>query len=267
MDAIDYWKDQWEIPTMNSSITCTDYSTNISAKNKPVIGRYYDINGKWLGDAKKNATNIIYVADSVEKDIEGNVIKAKNITSLKVNYTKFQGMAAVVYGESSAAYMNTMTTDLKHEMFAIASVHQLNSIAYGSESVKADEYRRYSLEKNNDDPFKLAANAAVINALLRGDDLSNGAIMWDGKEQALFDKSINKEHVKMGNITIELHMNTMGWTISDVHYNKWKKNIGDEFKAPQEKKAVSGMNKDKMRLKSTAVYCRTIFWEFNEDEE
>ena len=49
--------------------------------------------------------------------------------------------------------------------------------------------------------------------------------------------------------------------------NKWKKNIGDEFKAPQEKKAVSGMNKDKMRLKSTAVYCRTIFWEFNEDEE
>ena len=79
MDAIDYWKDQWEIPTMNSSITCTDYSTNISAKNKPVIGRYYDINGKWLGDAKKNATNIIYVADSVEKDIEGNVIKAKNI--------------------------------------------------------------------------------------------------------------------------------------------------------------------------------------------
>lgn len=58
----------------------------------------------------------------------------------------------------------------------------------------------------------------------------------------------------------ELHMNTMGWTISDTHYEKWKNNIGKRFKAPKVKKAVVGDNKGQTRLVSTAVYCYTIFW-------
>ena len=59
----------------------------------------------------------------------------------------------------------------------------------------------------------------------------------------------------------ELHMNTMGWKISDEHYSLWKANVGERFKAPQEKKAVAGKLKGEMGLRSTAVYCRTIFWE------
>lgn len=45
------------------------------------------------------------------------------------------------------------------------------------------------------------------------------------------------------------------------HYAKWKKNIGSEFKAPQEKKATAGPNKGKQIYVSTAVYNRTIFFE------
>ena len=32
---------------------------------------------------------------------------------------------------------------------------------------------------------------------------------------------------------LEIHMNTMGWKISNEHYAKWKKNVGKSFKAPQ----------------------------------
>ena len=56
-------------------------------------------------------------------------------------------------------------------------------------------------------------------------------------EQALYPESENRCHVD----GYELHMNTMGWK--------------------KKKKAVAGKLKGEMGLKSTAVYCRTIFWE------
>lgn len=84
--------------------------------------------------------------------------------------------------------------------------------------------------------------------------------MWDGAEQAMFPTS-NKER---SSNNWEIHMNTMGWTISDEHYEKWKKNVGKAFIAPQHYPAQNNYggykNKGKMRLKSTAVYNRTIFW-------
>ena len=89
-----------------------------------------------------------------------------------------------------------------------------------------------------------------------GFDYSYGATQWDGAEQALYPVTEDDGH-KDG---YELHMNTMGWKISDEHYRKWSDNIGDGFKAPQEKKATVGPNKGKIRLRSTAVYNGTIFW-------
>lgn len=67
---------------------------------------------------------------------------------------------------------------------------------------------------------------------------------------------------------LEIHMNTMGWEISNEHYAKWKKNVGKSFKAPQTRVAPinlggekkRNMNAGKTRLKSTVVYGRTIFW-------
>lgn len=70
-------------------------------------------------------------------------------------------------------------------------------------------------------------------------------------------------------------MNTMGWNISPKHYAQWKNNIGKLFKAPMiraardsfynsvTKKSNPNPNAGKMRLQSTAVYGRTIFWKTN----
>ena len=63
------------------------------------------------------------------------------------------------------------------------------------------------------------AIAAEINALLGGRDYSNGATMWDGAEQAQF--SLDDTRRSTGRF--EIHMNTMGWKISNEHYAKWKK--------------------------------------------
>lgn len=110
------------------------------------------------------------------------------------------------------------------------------------------------------------ANWAIINARTGGKDYSNKAKMWDGAEQAIFPASNNNRSVKHGKQSFELHMNTMGWDISDEHYRIWKNNVGAAFKAPQKKAAPDNFgnykNKGKMKLKSTAVYGKTIFWTY-----
>lgn len=98
------------------------------------------------------------------------------------------------------------------------------------------------------------------------DSYDIGATIWDGKEQSLYPASNNNASQD----GFELHMNTMGWSISDEHYATWKKNVGKEFKSPQQKASPQNYpktsnrgaynNKGKKCLKSTAVYGETIFW-------
>ena len=216
------------------------------------IGDYYTWDGKWLG-RDKYKDNKVYVCDGLDEKR-----RAINRKDLGITHDEFREKAATVYGESSA-YMysgNTVPDDLKHEMYAIATVHEKNNIAYGGKSSQHDGYIGCTPNENNENAFRVTANAAVINALTGGYDWSNGATQWDGMEQALFPEDDNRSSTGKW----ELHMNTMGWTISDTHYEKWKNNIGKRFKAPKVKKAVVGDNKGQTRLVSTAVYCYTIFW-------
>ncbi|MEY2669968.1 MAG: hypothetical protein RLZZ577_284 [Bacteroidota bacterium] len=184
----------------------------------------------------------------------------KNSKNTGLTQKEFQKQAATVYGESSAYKMSKVTDDLKKEMFATAYVHLNNKTAYGASSDKAKEFLNLTPEGRNSSEFKKLANAAIINAQTGGFDYSYGANMWDGKEQSLFPSSDNRGSTG----AYELHMNTMGWSISDEHYKSWKKNVGDGFKAPQEKAAPINYgkytNKGKIRLHSTAVYGETIFW-------
>jgi len=216
------------------------------------VGDYYTRDGKWVGRDKWN-DNKVYICDG--KDDKGNFLNAQD---LKITHSAFRKKAATVYGESSAYRYsgNTIPDDLKYEMYAIASVLERNGKAYGANSQKAKDFLNKTPEKNNRNNFRVTANAAVINTLLGGFDYSYGATQWDGAEQALYPVTEDAGH-KDG---YELHMNTMGWKISDEHYRKWSDNIGDGFKAPQEKKATVGPNKGKIRLRSTAVYNGTIFW-------
>ncbi|MET3539283.1 hypothetical protein [Chryseobacterium limigenitum] len=189
-------------------------------------------------------------------------------SSVKLNIEQyaFERIASIIYAESSINKSVIKTEELLSEMTAMAFI--LNkypkTIAFGENSETANKLN-YSIagDRNKNKRMKLAFKG-LINALIDNEDLSNGATKWDGQEQSFFADSENSQSVLLetsrGTISIKLHMNIMGWTILDEHYDKWKSNIGIKFKAPQEKYATVGSNKDKIRYESTAVYGLTIFW-------
>jgi hypothetical protein len=151
--------------------------------------------------------------------------------------------------------------ELGNEMKAIAHVNQRNDKAYGADNAQAKDYVNTRMSQETD-KMKLA-NLAVVNQVQGGPDPSNGATMWDGREQALYSASDKRTSVPnpRGGGTWELHKNTMGWRISDGDYAKWKANVGSAFRAPQTSTAVAGTrNAGRSRLESTAVYGQTIFW-------
>ncbi|TDD94276.1 hypothetical protein [Flavobacterium cellulosilyticum] len=89
----------------------------------------------------------------------------------------------------------------------------------------------------------------------------------DGQDQATFSADNTKFSDKIGKRSIELHKNTMGWSISNDDFSKWKANVGKAFKAPQTSFTPTGKGKfnkyfqpNTIHLKSTAVYGGTIFW-------
>ena len=240
-------------------------------------GDYYTNGGVWLGsDQKKD--NFVYTASGVHqnKDKNGSMVNVfENPQKLSISHSKFISQSSTVYGESSAYRVRDKKSepseDLKKEMYAIASVHQRNSKAYGISSEPAKDFRSKSAKERNDLPLMRTAIAAEINALKNGIDYSYGATMWDGAEQAQFSENEQRK----SNSHFEIHMNTMGWNISSKHYAQWKNNIGKSFKAPMiraardsfynsvTKKSIPNPNAGKMRLQSTAVYGRTIFWKTN----
>ncbi|MET3035870.1 RHS repeat-associated core domain-containing protein [Chryseobacterium sp. NRRL B-14859] len=232
------------------------------------VGDYYTKLGKYLGSDGKN-DNKVYVADgkTVSKNNDGTTSTTfNNAKELSITHSEFQKQAATVYGESSA-YRSGTTEELAMEMGAIASVHQTNKVAYGVGSAQAKSFLNTDLE---DRTGKMQlANWAVINAVTGGKDYSNGASNWDGLEQARFPDSDKRYSTG----TWELHKNTIGWNISDSHYNKWKSHAderGYKFEAPATSYSVPGtymrggrgikITGGQTGFQSTAVYGGTIFW-------
>jgi RHS repeat-associated protein len=223
---------------------------------------YFTADGLFLnkiGDSKK-----VFTAERIEYNtedcgdgtmgLEPNVVNSRD---LNINYDKFIKKSATVYGESSHGY----GIDNKEEIFAIASVHERNKIAFGATSAAAKTFTNTADYKRNG-TFKQTAIAAEINALTGGFDYSFGATMWDGQEQS----EIEENDDTFSNGKFEYHINTMGWTISDEHFKSWKSSVGTKFKAPQ-LKYTPGKNPNNkystsntIALKSTAQYARTIFW-------
>ena len=249
--------------------------------NSPIVqldfngeGDYYGKDGKHLGsDNKKD--NFVYTASGTKQveilDENGKGTGKFNTefldaNKLSITHTDFQKQAATIYGESSAYKTKGMTDELKYEMFAIASVLQRNNEAYGGSSDQAQLFLGTSVDGRNGTKMQLA-NAATINAITGGFDYSYGATGWDGQDQAMFPASNTNFRDYIGKRRVELHKNTMGWSISDAHYSKWKTNVGKGFNAPQTSYTPSGQgdfNKyftpNAIKLKSTAVYGGTIFW-------
>ena len=226
-------------------------------------GYYYEANsGYYHNHLTKGmgSINNVYIYVDFKED------KYIGIRKLPIkDNNEFITKSSTIYGESSAFRSAKVSQDeLKKEMYAIASVLQKNKEAYGVSSKLAKLFRSKSCSDRNNTNMQFAI-AALINALNNGHDYSNGADMWDGMEQAMYPSSDNRRSTGR----FELHMNTMGWDISQEHYEKWKSSVNSllgqgKFLAPQKKAAPDNYgnykNKEKMRLKSTAVYNGTIFW-------
>jgi hypothetical protein len=258
----------WQSPHAyfgNSPIAQLDYNGE---------GDYYGKDGKHLGnDNQKNdfvytasGTKQVEILDENGKGTGNFNTEFLDANKLSITHAEFQKQAATIYGESSAYKTNNMTDELKYEMFAIASVLQRNNKAYGGSSVQAQLFLGTIVDGRNGTKMQLA-NAATINAITGGFDYSYGATQWDGQDQAMFPASNTNFRDYIGKRSVELHKNTMGWSISDAHYRKWKTNVGKGFNAPQTSYTPSeqgSFNKyftpNAIKLKSTAVYGGTIFW-------
>ena len=224
-------------------------------------GYFYNYNGTYEGHIigqKIGGENDVYACDGKGKENDTFV----NAKKLIPKYEKFIRDASTTFGESSAAY-NIID---KYEFFAIASVHKRNKTAYGVNSAAAKKFRNLSDDERNKNEGMKHSIAAEINALLGGNDYSNGAKQWDGAEQTHIPKD-NPDISSNGKFMFKV--NVMGWDISDEHFGSWNsaisKKFGEKyFTAPQKKYAVAnynGMtNKNKIRLKSSAQYGLTMFW-------
>ena len=225
------------------------------------LGDYYTNTGYWLGtDGKKN--NLAYITDYVHVNKSGMVDKSTNSKLLPILNSNLLIDASTAYAESSGNVFET---------YAIASVHTRNRVAYGEGSPKANQFLHTPKEKRNEYLKMQQAIGAVINANTNGFDYSHGATMWDGQEQAFYSSDTkafrSTLHTSKSNTKIQLHQNTMGWTISNDDYSQWKRNVGARFKAPQVNYTPdNGVKFNKyyeanvIRLKSTVVYGKTIFW-------
>lgn len=255
------------------------FATNSPISGIDIAGQeyFYAADGTFLGKTGTSQEVRILSNEDVSTEVAMQGIKdyndgqideetwnkkiATDTRSLGIDHASFIKKSSTIYGECSHVF----GIDSKEEVFAIASVHERNKLAYGASSAQAEIYRNTSNEARNG-TFMQTASAAVINALSGGIDYSGGATQWDGQEQSEFDGTEDRFSVLYGKkqISIELHMNTQGWRISDEHYASWKAAVGKRFKAPQEKYATGNYkgytNKDKISLVSTAQYGKTIFW-------
>lgn len=233
---------------------------------------YYNSFGEFLGYDNKNEDKVYitskfnyeYMLGISDGSGEANYDELRKIsTELSIKHSDFISKCSAVYGESSVGY----GIFVKEELYAIASVHIINAVAYGVGNAGAKKFRGTSIQNRNKSIEMKTAIAAFISALQNGIDYSNGADQWDGAEQAMIPIE-NMDKASNGRFMYK--MNVMGWSIEDEHYNSWKEAVENKFgvgrfTVPQEKEAVvnyGGMkNKGKIRLYSKAQYGLSIFWQ------
>lgn len=257
-------KDVLEAEVLDSEVL-NDGGKKTSSKSPKVnLNSYYTTDGEYLGFDEQNYDKVfITTRGNYEYSLgisDGSSIKNYDLlrsssTELPLKNTDFIKKCSAVYGESSIGY-NIFS---KEEIFAIASTHIRNTIAYGINSDGAKLFRKKSILQRNDFFDIKTAIAAFINALIGGIDYSNGAIAWDGVDQAIISGTSCTES------GFNSHAAQFGWTIHTNHYDSWKneiENLGKVFNAPQHNKALNciSYNEGLYRYESVVQFALTIFW-------
>ena len=227
------------------------------------IGDYYTKGGEWIMNDNIDDDKVYIVTVTTGENGERE-IDYDNRRLLPITHTEFLRRAATVFGESSSPdypFGGDDFQELVAEMAGIAYVHINNKKAYGENNPQAKAFKNTTSSQRNGTNMQVAL-FAIINSLTGGYDPSKGADGWDGAEQAEYSEDDDRfRDDKKGR---ELHMNTMGWIISNDLHKKWKANVGSSFKAPQIKVSPGNYkgykNKGKTRLVAIAVYAKTIFW-------
>ena len=216
-------------------------------------GDYYTNNGAYVGSDEKDDDKA-YVSDS-----KGDVsFMNQKFSELSVSNSTLNQFANTVAQESSGN---------KLESYALASAimnislykHKTISETLKSEGIYGYKDGGSSTKYNKNKEYGMEA---ALNALSGGEDLSNGALRWDGFDLAA--KGFN--HVKA---------RTAGISISSDHFNSFKsawpnrmikaysggkfREFSNNFEAGNYP-ATQGPYKGLTLYQSSAVYGRTIFW-------
>jgi hypothetical protein len=182
-------------------------------------------------------------------------------------------LAAIAYGEAS-------TANVKDEISAIAWAVANRARAWGGKTVdellKADPNYTYAVTDGNarynllmeSSEVDIAKNPAMQHAIdsaqaaldNSGDDPSNGAFWWDGKDF----KTNFKNHPKVKN---GFHIADPSHNIFDVKDVSKPTTIYWKVRDKKTKKIVNSKVRGKYEYvwESTAAYGSTIFWKHNDD--
>jgi RHS repeat-associated protein len=176
----------WQVDPMAEGTT--RYSPFAYAYNNPniivdrdgMVGEFYTVAGEYLGSDNIN-DDIAYVATGVTKDKSGKVTSAENSEQLSISNTELLRYAAMVDVESSGNQKESYAIASTISNYSQQTGKDLNKLLSNSDYSKAIGKVAFNdfIKKPNNTKFAIGA---VINAVNSGEDFSNGATYWDGKD-------------------------------------------------------------------------------------
>jgi len=270
---------QWESPYLCFSGNPIWYSDPAGDN----AGHWLTRSGKDLGDDGRPDDNTYVVDDDAYSETFNNAsakelrdkldanngISMGSVAKLSLTWTSFQKMRNWANGEIGANDSKDALYALNSAIVNWSNYEKKDLSTFLDSKLNAKFNSWYSTNWTNSSAGRQqTANAAAINSLLGGHDYSNGAIQWDGKEQATkFDgtkPSYSFINSSGNTVTWYSKVYAQGWSISNEHYTTWMNAIkkeGGNFIAPQQMAAkATGFNNNKIRLYSSACYGTTIFW-------
>jgi RHS repeat-associated protein len=145
-------------------------------------GDYLNANGEYLGSDGEN-DDLLYVAEAVEKDVNGKVVNATNKSLLNIKYSEFQQSAFILEKEASEAANAETYKWLAHAINNKSgeSGKSIYEILIAEDYSLVPQSEKNGKVSSNDNSLKANYSRAAIVSFMLGDpDPTGGAKYWDG---------------------------------------------------------------------------------------